>query len=161
MADTPQDALEIADLYDTDYAGWSERQAEALRRLAKLHPELAYEIALDVGHLIEEVEDMARSSARSVETRLEVLLMHLAKWRHQPERRGGSWKRTIFEQRLRIPQILRKNPSLRPRLPAMLPEAWAFARRMAARETDLDLSAFPEACPFTIEQALDETFWPD
>ena len=69
----------ISDLYDTDYSGWSERQAEALRRLAREHPELAYEIALDVGHLIEEVEDMGRSTTTSVETRLELLLMHLAK----------------------------------------------------------------------------------
>ncbi|MCB1884633.1 MAG: DUF29 domain-containing protein [Geminicoccaceae bacterium] len=151
----------ISDLYDTDYAGWSERQAEALRRLAREHPELAYEIALDVGHLIEEVEDMGRSTTTSVETRLELLLMHLAKWRHQPERRGKSWRNTIREQRRRIPRILAKNPSLRPRLPAMLPEAWEEARHGAADETDLDLSAFPEACPFTIEQALDEGFWPD
>ena len=151
----------ISDLYDTDYSGWSERQAEALRRLAREHPELAYEIALDVGHLIEEVEDMGRSTARAVRTRLEVVLMHLAKWRHQPERRGRSWEKTLRVQRRKIEELLGDNPSLRPRLPAMLPAAWKGARHDAADETGLDLAAFPEACPFTVEQALDEGFWPD
>ena len=28
-------------------------------------------------------------------------------------------------------------------------------------ETDLPLSTFPEVCPFTLEQAMDEEFWPE
>ena len=35
------------------------------------------------------------------------------------------------------------------------------ARREAAAETGLPAATFPEACPWTVEQLLDEGFWPD
>jgi hypothetical protein len=152
---------EIETLYDTDFVAWSEQQAEALRRLARRNPELAKELSLDFGHLIEEIEAMGRSEAQAVETRLELLLMHLAKWRCQPEKRSKSWQRTIREQRRRIPRLLKKNPALRPRLPGMLAEAWEIAREDAAEETGLPIETFPEACPFMVGQALDPDWWPE
>ena len=39
--------------------------------------------------------------------------------------------------------------------------AYRRARREAAAETGLPLSTFPETCPFTLEQALDDDFWPE
>lgn len=152
---------DIDTLYDSDFYAWTERQAEALRRLARRNPELAYELALDFANLIEEVEDLGRATKRAIETRLELLLLHLAKWRWQPERRSRSWRRTIEEQRRRIPRLLRKNPGLKPKLPGMLPEAWEAAREDAADETELPLETFPEACPFTLEQVLDPDWWPE
>jgi hypothetical protein len=71
-----------------------------------------------------------------------------------------SWEATIREQRRRIPRLLRRNPVLQARLPGMLPEAWADAREDAADETGLPLETFPDACPWTLEQALDRGFLP-
>ena len=149
----------MPDLYDKDFVAWSETQAEALRRLADHRPDLAAE--LDFVHLIEEVEDMAISTARELRNRLSVLLAHLAKWRWQKGLRTRSWQNTVVEQRGQVGDLLDDNPSLRPRLEAILAKAWRLARRRAGYETGLGQDAFPEACPFTIEQALDEGFWPD
>lgn len=149
----------MSDLYDTDFVAWSEGQAEALRRLAEHRPDLAGD--LDFVHLIEEVEDMAVRTARELRNRLTMLLTHLAKWRWQPALRGRSWSNTIAEQREQIDDLLNDNPSLRPRLTTILPKAWRRARSRAVRETGLDAATFPLSCPFTLDQALDENYWPD
>jgi hypothetical protein len=39
--------------------------------------------------------------------------------------------------------------------------AYRPAREDAADETDLPLTDFPEACPWTVAQVLDEDFWPE
>lgn len=43
----------------------------------------------------------------------------------------------------------------------MLAESYARARRTAARQTGLPLETFPQACPWTVEQILDEDFFPE
>src|SRR5260364_339332 len=55
--------------------------------------------AIDVEHIAEEIEDVGRSEKRELANRMAVLLVHLLKWKFQPERRGSSWQRTIKEQR--------------------------------------------------------------
>ena len=149
----------MADLYNTDLAAWAEQQVEALRRLAELHPDLVPE--LDLPHLVEEVEEVKKSLGRELTSRLAVLTAHLAKWRWQPGRRGHSWTATIGEQRDQLGLLLDENPSLRRHLAAHLVKGWELARRKASRESGLRLDTFPEACPFTIEQVLDEAYWPD
>ena len=79
---------------------------------------------------------------------LRVLLSHMLKWDHQPRRRSRSWANTIAAQRLAVHTVLRDNPSLRRRLDEALGDAWPAARLDASTETDMDLAAFPEACPY-------------
>jgi hypothetical protein len=140
-------------LYDQDLYTWAMTSAQLLRdgRLDELDRE----------HLAEELESMGKSELRALESRLTVLLAHLLKWQFQPERRGKSWQRTLLEQRKRIARLLRDSPSLRPRLPGVLPDAYDSALRLAAEETGLDETDFPAACPYTPEQALAEDFYPD
>lgn len=139
-------------LYDQDLYTWAMTSAELLRdgRLDELDRE----------HLAEELESMGKSELRALESRLTVLLAHLLKWQFQPERRGKSWQRTLVEQRKRIARLLRDSPSLRPRVPALLPDAYDSALRLAAEETGLDETDFPAECPYTPEQALAEDFYP-
>jgi hypothetical protein len=40
-------------------------------------------------------------------------------------------------------------------------QEYAKARKYAADETGLDLSSFPDAPPFSLDQALEEDFLPD
>ena len=39
--------------------------------------------------------------------------------------------------------------------------AYIDARLMAEKETGLNIDTFSEECPFTLEQCLDEEFWPE
>ena len=137
----------MSDLHQQDFRAWTRQQADLIRsgRFAEL----------DVANLIDEIEDMGGSRERELESRLGVLLAHLLKWRYQPDRRGRSWRLTIAEQRRRIARLLKRNPSLEPLLAEALEDAYGDALLIAARETDLDESAFPPACPFTLEEIMD------
>lgn len=104
---------------------------------------------------------MGRTEKRELVSRLEVLLAHLLKGRHQPDRRGKSWRLTIVEQRRRLRRHLRDNPSLRAVLPEALDDAYGDARLAAARKTDLEPDTFPAACPWTVDEIMDDDFWPD
>ena len=142
----------VKDLYDQDFFQWTTRNAELLRagRVQEA----------DLEHIAEEIEDMGKSQRRAVESRLEVLLAHLLKWRFQPDHRGPSWKATIKLQRSKIAKVLRENPSLRNAPAEELPDAYRNAVIQAAGETALAEESFPPSCPFPLEQILDPGFFP-
>jgi hypothetical protein len=144
-----------AHLYEQDFFGWTQTTA-ALIRAGKW-----YDIAPEV--LAEEVESLGKSQQNALESRLEKLVLHLLKWRYQSEKRGSgqSWQRTILEQRWRIGRLLQQNPSLRPTVPTVLAESYAYILRRTSLETRLPLVTFPETCPWTLEQILDDHFWPE
>ena len=60
--------------------------------------------------------DVGKSEQRELANRMAILLAHLLKWQHQPERRGASWERTIKAQRKEIAYHLDETASLRPKL---------------------------------------------
>jgi hypothetical protein len=138
--------------YDTDYYAWAQAQAAALR--AKDWA------ALDVDHLAEEVEDLRKTERRAVRSQLRLILSHLLKWSHQPDKRTDSWRSTIANGRVLVQEDLEDLPSLAPELPALVTWAYLRARRDAAKDTRLPLTTFPEVCPWTVAQVRDEDFWP-
>ena len=85
---------EPGDLYQRDYYTWALEQARALRTRRGE--------ALDWENLAEEMEGLALSEERELESRLEVLLVHLLKWRYQTKKRSRSWQLTIREQPHRV-----------------------------------------------------------
>jgi hypothetical protein len=139
--------------YETDFAAWAAQQAEALR--AKDWA------ALDVEHLAEEVEDLRKTERRAVRSQLRLILSHLLKWVHQPDKRTESWRSTIANGRVLVQEDLEDNTSLARELEALAAWAYPRARRDAVRETGLPIATFPEACPWAVAQVLDEDFWPD
>jgi hypothetical protein len=141
------------DLYESDYYTWALGQARALRAHSTE--------ALDWENLAEEVEGLARTEARELESRLEVLLVHLLKWRYQPKKRSRSWTLTIREQRQRVARVVTQNPGLKRMLAESVTAAYALARVVAARETRLAERTFPPASPWSFEQMTDAEFWPN
>lgn len=142
-----------ATLYDTDFYAWANEQAALLRagRLSEA----------DIENIAEEIESMGRSERRELINRLNVLLLHLLKWRYQPGLRGRSWTLTIEQQRLRLGRHLADNPSLKSQLDEAMADAYQDARIDAERETRLARSAFPVACPFAFDEAMNPDFWPE
>jgi hypothetical protein len=138
--------------YNSDFYGWTQEQAAILRsgRFSEV----------DIVNLIEEVESMGRSERRELVSRLSVLLSHLLKWRYQAYRRGTSWELSIKNQRLEFSEVLDENPSLKSQLAEILEFAYKKARITAAKETKITLSVFPEICPWSYEQILDDDFYP-
>ena len=128
------EALDLSLLYEEDETAWLEAMA-ALAADGR-HAEMDYR------HLSEYLTDMAKRDRREVFSRLIVLLSHLLKWEYQPERRSGSWRGTIREQRRELRQLL-ESGTLRNHAEAVLADAYAEARRQAADETELSLDLFP------------------
>jgi hypothetical protein len=84
--------------YEQDFYRWTQEQANLLRQ-GRLS-------AIDVDHLIEELDTMGARERRELANRLRVLLAHLLTWRYQPGRRSRSWRATIDEQRLSLDDLL-------------------------------------------------------
>ncbi|MFN9174199.1 MAG: DUF29 domain-containing protein [Synechocystis sp.] len=145
--------IETKTLYDQDFCLWAETMANLLktRQLDRL----------DYENLIEEIEDMSGSQKDALESNLEVLLMHLLKWRYQADKRTNSWRCSIVEHRKRLHKAFRKSPSLKRYFDDVIDEVYNDAREMAAIETMLDLQIFPETNPFSKAEILDRTFFAD
>ncbi|MBK1986140.1 DUF29 domain-containing protein [Sphaerospermopsis aphanizomenoides BCCUSP55] len=136
--------------HDNDFYAWTQEQAHLLRT-EQFHQ-------IDFAHIAEELEDMGRSEKRELESRLEMLIMHLLKWQFQPNLRSRSWQLTIKEQRLRLEKLLKENPSLNSYLEDSLDKTYQLAMISAERETGL--SSFPETCPYSLTEIFTLEFLP-
>ncbi len=139
--------------HDADFYTWAKHNARLLRN--------GQVEQADLENIAEELEDMGGSRERELENRLGVLLTHLLKWIYQPERRGNSWIATIEEQRRRIKRVLKKNPGLKNYQQEAFEYAYGDARLMASRETGMHKNTFPVDSPFTIDETLNDEFWPE
>lgn len=149
---TQLDAKAVAALYDTDLYAWANINAELLRQ-GKYQQ-------MDVGHLIEEIEDMGKSQQHAIASHLRNLLMHLLKWHFQPDKQSNSWKFTIRNARQEIDDLVQENPSLSALPAKALARSYAKARQLAIDETGLLGATFPVDCPYSIEQVLSEDWLP-
>lgn len=142
-------------LYDADFNAWALDEAKKLK-LRKFD-------ALDIDHLVEEIEDMSKREISSLESRLVVLIMHLIKWQVQTQKQCGSWKGTISSQRLKIKKLLKKMPSLKNHLNDLIKDADVYqdALQKASEETGIHKRLFPQDLPYSQEQILNNEFYPD
>lgn len=140
-------------LYEQDYQQWLEETVKLLR-------DRSFE-KLDLEHLIEEIEDMGKSSKREVFNRLVVLLIHLLKYQYQSVKKSRSWLLTINEQRRQLFILFKDSPSLQKSyLPTIFDESYQMASKLASKETNLPLATFPKTCPFSETEILDFDFLP-
>jgi hypothetical protein len=139
-------ASRLSTLYLEDETAW-------LDEMSRLAAERRYE-EFDFENLSEYLISMANRDRREVEQRLVVLLTHLLKWQHQPERRSRSWVLTIVEQRDELRSLL--TGVLRRHAEESLEAVYRRARRRASVETDLPESTFPERFAGTLDGLLAE-----
>ena len=132
-------------LFEVDETAWLEQTARLVRQRC-------FE-DLDADHLCELLIDMSRRDRREVLNRLTVLLAHLLKWEHQPERRSNSWRATIDHQRDELGDLL-ESATLRRHAEDVLGLAFERARHRTVLETGLPEESFPEVCTFCLERAL-------
>lgn len=140
------------ELYKHDFNAWVHSQISLLTQ-GKVSE-------LDIEHLVEELEDMGKSNLNELESRYVILIAHLLKWQFQSDYQGRSWLNSIDEQRVQIGRLLRKFPSLKPKIQEAVEDAYPDALKLAVKETTLDKSIFPIACPYSNEELLDDDFLP-
>lgn len=152
--------METNNLYERDFYAWIMHNVKLLK-FGKLS-----EINTDI--LIDELESMAKRDKRELISHLIILLAHLLKWQLQLKTfseiyrnfHGTSWNNTIVEQRMQIIEQLEMSPSLKPYLSEALENAYPKAVQLAHKETKLSKNIFPTNCPYSLEQILDDDFYP-
>jgi hypothetical protein len=143
---------DLASLYERDFYAWTQQASELLRR--------GYFAQADIEHVAEEIADMGLEHKHALKSQTRRLILHLLKWQFQPQRRSSSWLESIFSARDEIIDVLEQSPSLKPLTPGLPNEVYARAVKMAARATKLKESPFPDSCPYTFEQIMDDDFLP-
>jgi len=136
-------------LYDEDFAVWTSKTARLFR-------ERRFD-EMDVEHIAEEIEDMGK---RELHSRLTVLIVHLLKWKFQPEKKWAGCRSTIATQRTEIQLLLDDSPSLR-HSATTIGDIYPRALQSAIAQTGLPARTFPRECPFSADQILDLSFLPE
>lgn len=145
-------------LYDSDFAAWTARTADLLRR--------GHFAEVDLQNVAEEIEDLGKSERSAVRSQLRRMLVHLVKSRIQPERSGASWRASVAGARAEILDHFGDSPSLRKHAEANLQRIYREAVELALVETNLAGHAdpdLPEECPYTLENLLEDdlnALWP-
>ncbi len=135
----------LPSLYESDETAWLDAMADLIHQ--------GRFDELDYAHLGEYLADMARRDRREVESRLRVLIAHLLKWTKQPGNRSGSWHGSIVAQRQELASLLGRGV-LRNHAESVLSQVYTDALERAVTETGLPAEAFPDACPYTLDQIL-------
>ncbi len=142
---------------NNDVYAWLLSQANQLR---EYRPE-----AVDWSGLAEELEDIAVLQRAKVVSLLSIVQAHLLKWHYSRIRRSEySWRKSLVNARTELNLILDKSRTLRNELPGCLVKTYVLARRLAGTDMRLEKRdwerLFPNSCPWTSEEILDQDFLP-
>ncbi|MEH2366369.1 DUF29 domain-containing protein [Nostoc sp.] len=143
-------------LYDEDYYLWLRTTINQLRA--------GQFSAVDLDNLLEELENMGRSEKRTVKSLLIRLFEHLLKltyWNVERERNEGHWKGEIRTFRREIKDELKDSPSLKPYILEIFDECYQNARTEASDRSQLAIDIFPAIPIGSLEQILDENWFPE
>jgi hypothetical protein len=140
-------------VYDEDFYAWTVEQARFLRARR-------FDL-LDIEHLADEIEDIAKREVRELAKDISALLAYLIRWHFLPGERSISWSVTMEIVRLQVAEVLGESPSLRRCLdePQTLQLAWANA--LAQVLTDSDQIPYPDECPWAIDDVLSDDWLPN
>ncbi len=145
------DNIYLKKLYEEDYNLWLQKTAELLRKNSFNE--------IDLENLIKELEGLGRNNKRELENRVIVLIMHLLKYKYQPDKVSKTCRFTVIEQRRQINKLIKGNLSLQSYLENKLSTCYQDAREDVSLETRVDISNFPVDNPFTLEQILESNFF--
>lgn len=130
--EAPDEALEIA------LAALDEGDEETTR--------LALEYAL---------HDLNMNYRNALESQLVRLMMHIIKWRIQPERRSGSWAGSIADARMEIELIQDAKPSLNARF---VESIWQRCLDKALQKASVETGIKPTITALTWQEVFEEEF---
>jgi len=136
--------------YDSDFYTWSQEQGRLVRE--------GRWSEVDRENVAEEIESLGREQFNKLESAIRVILIHMLKWDHQPEKRSRSWAVSIAAQRAELDDILDDNPGLKPRIGEAILRAHRKARLEAINETGLKKSVFADACPYSFDEITSRPF---
>jgi hypothetical protein len=143
----------LKDLYQLDYLAWYETTLEQLKdkNLANL----------DVESLTEVLENLVRDVKRSGESYLKQIIIHLLLiqyWDGQTINHR-HWASEIVNFRSELETDMTTN--LRRHLEKQIDKLYQKAVRYVVIKTGLDKTNFPDECPYSLEQLLNDNWFPE
>lgn len=83
------------------------------------------------------IEALSRADKRALKSQLIRLMVHIIKWKTQPEKRTPSWVYSIESARMEIQDLLADEPSLKSYLDILPDELFAKAKKLAEAEMNV------------------------
>ncbi len=141
----------LKQLYEIDDSLWLEETIELLKNKQ-------FNL-LDLENLIEELESLGRHDKNAVESLLEQVIRHLLLCQYwtKEAQNLNHWKAEIRGFRSQLERLLTTN--LRNHLASRLPKIYHYALGYVQDKTGFTVN-FPQQCPYTLEQLLDENWLP-
>jgi hypothetical protein len=147
-----KNASQLKELYEIDDYLWIEETVKLLKD--KKFDEL------DLENLIEELDDLGSEKRHKVESLLEQIIRHLLLleyWSHEYESNYRHWQAEVVSFRTQINRRMTTN--FQNYLEENLSKIYTQARKYVKVKSGLD--TFPQECPYTLQQLLDEDWFPD
>lgn len=140
----------LKELYEIDDYLW-------IRETVKLLREKRFS-ELDLENLIEELDDLGSEKKHKIESLLEQIIRHLLMieyWHNENERNYRNWCAEVIGFRTQINRRMTTN--FYNYLEENLSIIYKKARKYVSVKSGLD--TFPQECPYTIQQLLDEDWF--
>jgi len=144
--------LKMRDLYELDYLAWYELTLEQVKG-KQLNQ-------LDLESLSEVLENLVRDTKRSGESYLRQIIIHLLLIQYWESERINHrhWAAEIVNFRSELETDMTTN--LRKHLELVKENIYQRALRYVIKKTELNKTLFPIQCPYSLEQLLDDDWFP-
>jgi hypothetical protein len=144
----------LKELYEIDDYLWLEKTIKILKNKDWNN--------LDLENLIEELESLGKNNfnkARSLLRQIIIHLLLLEYWQQEYERNYRHWKGEIIAFRDDLNNIL--STTLKNKLNQELERIYDVSRKFVIQKTGLSENLFSDNCPYSLEQLLDENWYPE
>ena len=101
------------------------------------------------------IEALSRSEKRALKSQLVRLMVHVLKWKTQPEKRSRSWSATIYAAREEIADIQDETPSL---TNAIIEGMWEKCFRIAKREAEAEMNQKSALSGLSWQEVFEESY---
>ncbi|WP_421828606.1 DUF29 domain-containing protein [Larkinella sp.] len=130
---------------------------DTVETIRKLIEDKEYEEAME--GLDELYENMSNADKRALESQLVRLMVHILKWRYQPQKRSTSWVRTIVNARREIQKLQKYMPSLNAQfIENSWQENFKDATEEAKAEMNLSRKDKFEPAPLTWQEVFEDEY---
>ncbi|MBL1210351.1 DUF29 domain-containing protein [Geminocystis sp. GBBB08] len=142
----------LKELYEIDDYLWLEETVKLLKE-KQFHQ-------LDLPNLIEELEDLGSEKRHKIESLLEQIIRHLLLLQYSHEEREQNyrhWESEVISFRTQINRRMTTN--FAHYLETNLNSIYQDSRKYVLKKSGLN--TFPLECPYTLDQLLDEDWFPE
>jgi hypothetical protein len=130
---------------------------DTLTKIRGLFDEKEYEDAREGIVMLEETMSIAQK--RGFESQIIRLMLHILKWRYQPEKRSMSWVRTIANARLEIERWQEEKPSFNDEfINGIWKRCFNYAIKEAKAEMNLSRKDIFEPAPLTWDEVFEDEY---